>query len=524
MNKMLRSNVFGNDYISNNMILSINDDFIRSKVLFFFKFIFHYGVIPQDFNISHIVSIVKDRCKPANELSNLRPISISNAFSQIFERLLSFKIPELYHTHQNQFGYKNKTSCTHALFAFKEVIIKCLDEKKHIFAIKLDAVKAFDKIWREGLFYKMKRKNLYVDGIIILKIYYDKLELKIKNDNKFSNKFKISRGVKQGGIISGALFNFFINDLIEECCLSGFGARYIEIILCILGFCDDICLLSESASDLRHLLSFCELFANKWGIEYNIDKCKFIVFGSTKYTDSIFLLNNMPIGYTDKFKYLGIEFTKYLDMSEFFLSKFQSVKNSYFSLNAFGFRPGGINPFLQARVYKSFCISRMLYGLEIMTINKKTLKSLNISQNDIIRYMTGLSRNSHISSTLKILKVFNIFELYQYMKLIFLKNLKSNFICNYIFDNLMSNTLIKKNSKSFINEFKSVCDKLNLDYTFVRNNTTSVINNFKLESFLYENNIETEIIKVCLENNEQYIMREQLNFTTYSGPLVLNVY
>ena len=42
MNKMLRSNVIGNDYISNNMILSINDNFIRSKVLFFFKFIFHF--------------------------------------------------------------------------------------------------------------------------------------------------------------------------------------------------------------------------------------------------------------------------------------------------------------------------------------------------------------------------------------------------------------------------------------------------------------------------------------------------
>ncbi len=32
-----------------------------------------------------------------------------------------------------------------------------------------------------------------------------------------------------------------------------------------------------------------------------------------------------------------------------------------------------------------------------MTIKKKTLKKLNIAQNDLVRYMTGLSRNSHIS-------------------------------------------------------------------------------------------------------------------------------
>jgi hypothetical protein len=35
------------------------------------------------------------------------------------------------------------------------------------------------------------------------------------------------------------LFNFFINDLIEECINSGLGAKVYEIIMNILGFCDD---------------------------------------------------------------------------------------------------------------------------------------------------------------------------------------------------------------------------------------------------------------------------------------------
>ena len=46
-----------------------------------------------------------------------------------------------------------------------------------------------------------------------------------------------------------------------------------------------------------------------------------------------------------------------------------------------------------------------------MSINKKTLKSLNIEQNNIeqnniFRYITSLSRNSLISDTLRILRVF----------------------------------------------------------------------------------------------------------------------
>jgi hypothetical protein len=84
-------------------------------------------------------------------------------------------------------------------------------------------------------------------------------------------------------------------------------------------------------------------------------------------------------------------------MTGVFIKKIQSVSNSFFTLNTFGFRPGGINPHLQACVYKSFCLSRLLYGFEIMSVNKKTLNKLNVNQNHIIRYMTGLSKHSRIS-------------------------------------------------------------------------------------------------------------------------------
>ena len=55
-------------------------------------------------------------------------------------------MPELHITHENQFGYKKKTSCSHTLFAFKETVIKYLEEKKPIFAASMDAIKAFDRV------------------------------------------------------------------------------------------------------------------------------------------------------------------------------------------------------------------------------------------------------------------------------------------------------------------------------------------------------------------------------------------
>ena len=65
-------------------------------------------------------------------------------------------------THDNQFGYKNKTSCTHALFVFKETIVKHIENKTPILAALLDAIKAFDNLWRQALYLKMKKKRHFI--------------------------------------------------------------------------------------------------------------------------------------------------------------------------------------------------------------------------------------------------------------------------------------------------------------------------------------------------------------------------
>ena len=119
--------------------------------------------------------MIKDHSKPTNTIGNLRPISIPNTLAQVFERLLLNKIPEIKNTHMNQFD-KNNTSCSHALFTFKETIIHYLDKKQHYFAVSFDAVKAFDRVWREAFFYFLfLKKTLLSHKINLLRIYYDKL-------------------------------------------------------------------------------------------------------------------------------------------------------------------------------------------------------------------------------------------------------------------------------------------------------------------------------------------------------------
>ena len=80
--------------------------------------------------------------------------------------------------------------------------------------ISLDAEKAFDKLWRNGLFYKLKNKLDKRDWLI-LKKYYDGSTAEIICNGEVSNAFKVVTGVKQGGVLSPFLFNVYIDELVE---------------------------------------------------------------------------------------------------------------------------------------------------------------------------------------------------------------------------------------------------------------------------------------------------------------------
>ena len=61
-------------------------------------------VYPDNFNTSFIKPIIKVNKKPNSDLTNLRPIAISNTLAQLFERLILEYIPNICKTNDNQFG------------------------------------------------------------------------------------------------------------------------------------------------------------------------------------------------------------------------------------------------------------------------------------------------------------------------------------------------------------------------------------------------------------------------------------
>ena len=66
----------------------------------------------------------------------------------------------------------------------------------------------------------------------------------------------------------------------------------------------------------------------------------------------------MKIDHVKELKILGFWFNECMNNNSYLVKNFANARKSFFSLNMFGMKPNGLNPFLQAFLYNSFCLSK----------------------------------------------------------------------------------------------------------------------------------------------------------------------
>ena len=177
-----------------------------------------------------------------------------------------------------------------------------------MYIARLDAEKAYDSLWRTGLFFKLFEKmnrSLWFS----LYTYYSYLNGVLRINNKMSDTcININSGVKQGGILSPSLFNFYINQLVESVLQTGYGCKIAETNVSVLAYCDDLILLSPSLNSLKKNVDLCVKYSKDWLFKFNSKKSVIMNCGKKIYSNDqidIFIDNNrLPA--VEFCKYLGI--------------------------------------------------------------------------------------------------------------------------------------------------------------------------------------------------------------------------
>jgi hypothetical protein len=178
---------------------------------------------------------------------------------------------------------------------------------KHLYACFIDFKKAFDTVWRNGLFYKMLKLGIGGPFGNIIRNMYSTSFVQIKLHEGLTEPISDNTGVKQGCVMSPALFKLFINDIPDMFDPSCDPVQLHKDKFNSLLFADDLVLLSETPQGLQNALNHLSDYCKRWLLSINTEKTKVMIFNKKGCSiKGDFSMNNVSLEIVHQYTYLGM--------------------------------------------------------------------------------------------------------------------------------------------------------------------------------------------------------------------------
>ncbi len=276
------------------------------------------GVFPEIWKHANVVPVHKKNEK--NIKGNYRPISLLPIFGKILEKLI---FDSLYShlvssklLNPNQSGFRPGDSTINQLISITHTIFTAFDcnPPLDVRSVYLDISKAFDRVWHDGLIYKLKRCGVSGQLLSLIQNFLENRKQRTVLNGQASKWGNILAGVPQGSILGPLFFLVYINDLTEN-------------LKCkVKLFADDTSLFTIvqdsniAASDMNHDLELVRKWAHDWRMSFNPDPQKQaveLIFSKKKseIDHPVILFNNIPVMKVVEHKHLGITLDATLSFS-----------------------------------------------------------------------------------------------------------------------------------------------------------------------------------------------------------------
>jgi hypothetical protein len=331
---------------------------------------------------------------------------VSSVFSKLLELII---IPNDAPLCDNQFGFRAGFSVSNGLNLLNDLICCSKYNNSNAYICSLDAEKCFDSIWHDGLFHKLIDVFSSVHWRFLRK-WYKALDIVIKWNGVIHGHsyFKVSRGTRQGSILSPVLFNIFLSDLMRQLGESKSGLRVGDKMYLSFAYADDISLFGATVPGLQDLINICFEYSRLWRFNFGIIKSKCMVAGGNPkcfVTDPVWKLGCTPMDTVSSLDILGVTFNAFHKYDEYVNIRIQKCKRSMYALSNVGMSYPGLNSFSKTHLYKTICLPTLMYGVDSLDIKNKSVKHLQSAQDCIMKQVCGLSKQSHHSALLQALSI-----------------------------------------------------------------------------------------------------------------------
>lgn len=278
---------------------------------------------------------------------------------------------------EEQAGFRKGRCPDDQLFIMEEIIRNCRPNPTYVCFI--DVQKAYDRVWRDGLWEKLYGYGIRGKLWRVLRSVYESVESSVIINDRRTRFFNVDVGLRQGCLMSPILFALYINGLAEEVKKANLGSRIIRsgIDRCgILMFADDIALVAENKSDLLKLMDIAYQYSRKWRFSFNYDKCAVVVFNNKPaecmtygkcevgdcYCGYHWVLGKSLIRQESSYKYLGVELDTRLSQEDFRQRVVAKARGNVSKVWRMGMQYGSLSVKAGVNLYEALVRSVLEYG------------------------------------------------------------------------------------------------------------------------------------------------------------------
>ncbi|XP_063952192.1 uncharacterized protein LOC135153482, partial [Lytechinus pictus] len=370
----------------------------RILILIMMNWMIHLKHIPLSLKDGLVIPLFKGGNKNPTDPGNYRGITLTPVLGKLLELLVKPKLSQHLQEHQIpdplQFGFQRERSCTLTGKALDLVIEVYKSLNQPLYIAMLDAQKVFDTVWQDGLLSKIAVTRPPTVLLDTISEFYNSCSSKVFWKHEVGPSFPVLQGVRQGGVLSPMLYTLYINDLIKRLREYHLGCSVGNLYVGVIAFADDIALLSNEPMELQQMLNVTFHYTKEWKYKINPSKSAIIVLNQDLLnSDNSWQINGEPIAQVSSHKHLGIVRTDNLQY-DYAADAITKGYRSFYAL--VGTSPLGarVVPHVAAKLWKTFCVPRMIFGCSSIPFSRAMLNRLDKAQIHLFKRILGLPTTS----------------------------------------------------------------------------------------------------------------------------------
>ena len=333
-------------------------------------------------------------------MSNHRGISITALTGKVIEKLLQAHTDNILTQKQSQlqFGFTKGLAPIMASLCLTEAIGYAKEQKQDLIVSTLDVQKAFDVVDHQKMKIKLHLESIDPRSWQLIDRLYSQLSETVQWKGNLSEPFSITKGVRQGAILSTSLYKMYINDLLIDLEKASTGMHIGSIYIGTPTCADDQLLIANNAQDMQAMLNAVHEYSNEHLYKIHPSKSSITNMAKAQNEALTYHLGDDIIPEASSFIHLGLEWRANKTGPDIHGKIAQARKASYALIGAGMHGGNGLSPAVSRKIIDTYIVPRLLYGLEAVVLSNSEVEELSSYHRSLLRQIQSLPKYTAVEA------------------------------------------------------------------------------------------------------------------------------